>query len=161
MSTLPQLVKEVKHRLAQAEKFEAKADDHRLAASLRIAECRERVKAGEAGKGVKWREWAPEQFGVSYREVKRLARVGSAEDPEQALKELRQQGAEAARKRREQQKLIGQQPKPEDVEAEVSAAAEAAVPDRLYDAAQVAFLAMPLETRRKFAEWVQFVLELD
>lgn len=72
-----------------------KVDDYRVSAAVLIHEARELVQEGAAGEGVKWSEWAPKQFKIGYREVKRLAFIGAAPSPEAAMEDYRT--AEATR----------------------------------------------------------------
>ena len=85
---LVDVVKNIKARLK-------KVDDYRVSAAILIHEARELVAEGAAGPDVKWSEWAPKQFSIGYREIKRLAAIGSAPHPETAMEEHRE--AEAAR----------------------------------------------------------------
>ncbi len=80
---LADLVKNIKTRLK-------KVDDYRVSAAILIHEARELVAEGAAGEGVKWSEWAPKQFRIGYREVKRLAHIGAAPHPETAMEEHRE-----------------------------------------------------------------------
>lgn len=67
-----------------------KADDHRLSASLKLAEAKAACKkAGIAFKGWVLREI--KQLG--YTEATRLAKIGAASDPAKALADMRQQVA--------------------------------------------------------------------
>lgn len=72
-----------------------KVDDYRVSAAILLYEARALVEQGDAGEGVKWSEWAPKQFGIGYREIKRLTHIGGAPSPEAAMEDYRQ--AEATR----------------------------------------------------------------
>ena len=80
---LGNLVVQIKTRLK-------KVDDYRVSAAILIHEARELVAEGAAGEDVKWSEWAPKQFKIGYREVKRLAQIGAAPSPETAMEEYRE-----------------------------------------------------------------------
>ncbi len=79
---LDTLVGQIKARLK-------KVDDYRVSAAVLIHEARGLVQEGAAGEGVKWSEWAPKQFKIGYREIKRLAGIGSAPSPEAAMADYR------------------------------------------------------------------------
>src|SRR3990167_3506494 len=64
-----------------------KADDHRLSASLKLAEAKEACKAA----GISFKTWVSREINqISYPEAARLAKVGASADPAKALEDLRQ-----------------------------------------------------------------------
>lgn len=86
---------ELKALIIQIKARLKKVDDYRVSAAILIHEARELVQEGAAGEGVKWSEWAPKQFRIGYREIKRLALIGGAPSPEAAMEDYR--AAEATR----------------------------------------------------------------
>jgi hypothetical protein len=95
MTDLLTLVKEINHRWEQADRLDGQADDHRIAAGIRLAEAREIV--GDTG----WQKWCAEHIpDRSIRDVYRLLKIGQAGDPEKALSDEREQNREAQRKSR-------------------------------------------------------------
>lgn len=98
--TLAPIAKEVNVRLEKADRAEKDADDHRLAAALRLADA-EKVCA-EAG--IKFKAWASEHITKSFETVRKLVYVGRSDNPQQALEDMRGRNAEANRELRERQK---------------------------------------------------------
>jgi hypothetical protein len=95
MTDLPTLVKEINHRWEQADRLDGQADDHRIAAGIRLAEARGIV--GDTG----WQKWCAEHIPTrSIRDVYRLLKIGQAGDPQKALSDEREQNREAQRKSR-------------------------------------------------------------
>lgn len=101
-ATLRQLqpvAKEINTRMEKANSIEAKAqqqaDDHRLAASLRMAEAQDACKKA----GITFKRWVAEHLEyktptgemkkLSYGEAIRLSSIGASSDPAQALEDLR------------------------------------------------------------------------
>jgi hypothetical protein len=64
------------------------ADDHIINAALLLKEAKQRVEAGEAGKGVKWPEWAEKNIDLGETRIRELVRIAEAKD---ALAELERQ----------------------------------------------------------------------
>ena len=59
-----------------------KADEHVIAAALRLRELRQRIEAGELGDEVAWKEWARANFRkISAARLYQLDAVGKADDP--------------------------------------------------------------------------------
>ena len=105
-AALDRLALDINARLDQAEKYakraksaDEKADDFRLSAALQVAEARRVAK--EAGIG--WRAWSQKHIHRSYSDVKRLARIGDAPNPKEALADERQRARDAMRRSRLQQ----------------------------------------------------------
>lgn len=97
--------KEINTRFEKAEKLGGQADDHRLAASLKLAEAKNECKAA----GVKWADWVKENIKQSYDYVNKLVKIGAteAENPGEGVKmleDMRKGGAARVKKHREQQK---------------------------------------------------------
>ena len=81
----------------QAETAMKKADDHRLAAALRLADARTLADDHRIG----WKRWVDKNIDRSYRDVKRLVAIGSAEDPVLALESARKHGRDAKARSRD------------------------------------------------------------
>ena len=110
---------EINVRLGKAEGYDGraetalqKADDHRLAAALQLAEARMLADAHHIG----WKRWVDKHIDRSYRDVKRLVAIGSAQDPVLALESARKHGRDAkARSRGRDGGVIGNRaPAPPD-----------------------------------------------
>lgn len=128
--------KEINYRLTEAQKIIGKADDHRLAAALKLAEVRQAC----IDAGLSFKNWIDESITVPYQktELYSLSTIGMTEDPPAALLEWRQGNADRVRAFRERQKaereaaralLADQRPKPEEPEEE-SGGEEVAKPGR-------------------------------
>ena len=63
-----------------------KSNDYRLTAAIKLAE----AKTVCAKAGVPFKSWAEREIRFSYTEATRLAKIGGADNPEQALADLRQ-----------------------------------------------------------------------
>ena len=74
-----------------------KADDHRLSASLKLAEARAACKA----EGVSFKAWVVAEIkSIGYPEATKLAKIGAAPDPAKALADFRAVRAGRERNRR-------------------------------------------------------------
>ena len=109
--TLGTMAEEINIRLGKAEGYDGraetalqKADDHRLAAALQLADARTLADDHRIG----WKRWVDKNIDRSYRDVKRLVAIGSAEDPVLALVSARKHGRDAkARSRDRDGGMIG------------------------------------------------------
>ena len=121
------MAEEINVRLGKAEGYDgraetakAKADDHRLAAALQLAEARTLADENRIG----WKRWVDKNIDRSYRDVKKLVAIGSAQDPVLALEGARKSDRDARARSREQVggvigdrapgRPAGQQPASED-----------------------------------------------
>lgn len=103
LTKMQPLAKAINVRMEKAQKNDALADDHRLAASLHLAEAKK--IAEEAG--VSFKTWCDEnvtQDLLSYESARKLAAVGAAKDPALALADLRAGNASANKKHRAKKK---------------------------------------------------------
>ena len=94
---LAPIAKEINHKLEQATKTDAKADDYRLSAALRLAEAKARCETDKMG----FKQWAEENVTQSYETVRKLAVVGAADDPKLALEDMRGKNKVANKKLRD------------------------------------------------------------
>ena len=94
---LKALAREVNAMLDKASKSDLRAFDLRLSAACSLAKARETCKRD----GLKFQDWCEANVETSYKEVKRLALVGEADDPKMALEDLRAKTAARVRKSRE------------------------------------------------------------
>ena len=99
--------KEIVTRLEKAQKYEAQADDHRLAAALKMAEVEGKF-AEARPKGITFRKWCegqnvvtPDVRGRSWENVRKLLAVGKADNPQQALTDMREGNKAAVAKHRD------------------------------------------------------------
>lgn len=77
--TLDDLAHEINVRLQ-------KVDDHRLSATLKLAEAKVACKAA----GISFKEWVSAKIKfVGYAEATRLAKIGASPDPAKALEDMR------------------------------------------------------------------------
>jgi len=103
---LAPLAKEVNVRLEKAAKLESDAQDHRLAAALKLAEAKEICTRA----GVSFQKWAEENIKevngkeVGFQTIRKLANIGEAEDPKAALEGARAAQAERAKASRDRKK---------------------------------------------------------
>lgn len=85
-AALPVLAKEIIYRLDSAETADKKSDDHRLSAAIQLAKAEEQCKLA----GIKFNEWFESNVpDRKYDTVMRLVKIGKAEDPKQALADMR------------------------------------------------------------------------
>lgn len=108
---LATLAHEINTRFTLADRHDAQANDHRLAAAIRLAEAK---KVCEERK-INFRRWAEESVPQSYETVRKLAGVGAAPDPQLALETWRARNAVSNAKLRERQKarIMGPPPSTE------------------------------------------------
>ena len=102
MTALHKLVpfaKEINVRLEKASKSEDKAYDHRLAAALKLDEAKRTCHNGR----INFKQWCEENVKQSYETVRRLAAVGGAQDPKQALEDMRYKNKKANKQFRDRQ----------------------------------------------------------
>ena len=99
------MAEEINVRLGKAEGYDgraetakAKADDHRLAAALQLADARTLADENRIG----WKRWVDKNIDRSYRDVKKLVAIGSAQDPVLALEGARKSDRDARARSREQ-----------------------------------------------------------
>lgn len=99
---LVSVAKEVNVRLEKANKLMSDADDHRLAAALRLAEAKRCCE----GVDISFKAWAEANITEqSYENVRKLAYVGGQDDPKQALADLRTRTKKAVEAHREKAKV--------------------------------------------------------
>ena len=90
-ATLDELAHEINVRLQ-------KADDHRLSASLKLAEAKEACVAA----GISFKSWVAKEIrGLGYPEATKLAKIGAAPDPAKALEDMRRRNAAGEKERRQ------------------------------------------------------------
>ena len=109
LRNLDAIAKEINVRLEKAQEAETqaqtilgKAEDHKLAAALKLSEAKgECKKARIAFKG-----WVEENVKVGYNYAVQLARIGGKADPVEALGHARESGRQAAKRHREKRQNI-------------------------------------------------------
>lgn len=101
---LQPMAKEINHRFEEALKLDGKADDHRLAAALRIADAKKLCE----GNGVNFKKWVEANVvGQTYETVRKLATVGISGDPAKAaiaLSDMRGKNKSANKAHRDKKK---------------------------------------------------------
>ena len=100
---LAPIAKEINVRLEKADKLEADANDHRIAAGQRLAEAKEICTRA----GISFRAWAEENVKevngkvVGFQVIRKLANLGEKEDPAAELERQRAEQAERPKASRE------------------------------------------------------------
>ena len=97
---LAPITNEINVRFEKIEKLDGQADDHRLAAALRIEEARKICVAS----GIKFQEWAEKNLKQSYETVRKLAAIGKAPNPQLALEDMRNKNRKANQEHRQKKK---------------------------------------------------------
>lgn len=91
-----------------------KADDHIIAAALRLRELRQRIEGGELGENVKWMEWARKSFrNISISRLYELSAIAEAEDPRAELELQREKTREKVKRHREKMAALERAIEPE------------------------------------------------
>lgn len=91
-----------------------KADDHVMAAALRLRELRQRVEGGELGENVKWMAWARASFQkISISRLYELSAIADARDPRAELERQREMTCEKVKKHREKKTALERAMEPE------------------------------------------------
>jgi hypothetical protein len=101
---LAPIANEVNVRFEKAAAMEGKADDHRLAAALKLADAKKKVEDA----GLSFKSWVEKNIKLqSWENVRKLAVVGASGDPEKAalaLADLRGKTKKAMQKHRDKKK---------------------------------------------------------
>lgn len=101
--TLAPLAHEINVRMEKVTKSLDQADDHRLAAALRLVEAKQICAEG----GVKFVRWCDlNVIDQSERTIRQLVAVGSANEPAKALADLREDNKKANKKHRAVKKKV-------------------------------------------------------
>ena len=99
--TLVSVAKEINVRLEKANQAEGKADDHRLAAALKLEEARKKCQFAK----ISFKQWIDNNVTKSFAEVYKLAKVGAASEPKKALADMRSGAAARNRALRKRQSM--------------------------------------------------------
>lgn len=102
---LDPLAKEINVRLEKAEKMDGQANDHRLAASLRLGDAK--IRCEELN--VNFKKWVGSNIKWSYETARKLAAIGQAQNPAAALEDLRERTAIQMRESRKRAKASASQ----------------------------------------------------
>lgn len=95
LNKLAPVAKRVNARFASAKKMEGKADDHRLAAAIELAEAKQDARAA----GINFKDWADREITEqSWETVRKLVMIGEADDPALALEDMRNKNKSANKK---------------------------------------------------------------
>lgn len=93
--------KEINIRLDKADQMDGKADEHRLAAAIILAAAKDACEADS----LNFKNWCGANIeGRSWESTRKLARIGAAPEPKQALEDLRGRERGAAQKQRDKKK---------------------------------------------------------
>lgn len=94
------IAKEINVRFEKADKMERDADDHRLAAALKLEEARKLCEKS----GIQFKAWATDNVPQSFETVRKLVAIGGASNPKKALEDLRNKNKEANQTLRKKKK---------------------------------------------------------
>jgi hypothetical protein len=101
ITELKPAAKEINTRFQRAAVADGKADDHRLAAAIKLAE----VKAKCEAQKMPFKKWFDENITEqSYENARKLVVIGEAKDPEAALADMRSKNKTANKKARDKKK---------------------------------------------------------
>ena len=100
--------REINVRLQKAAEIEGKADDHRLAAALKLAEAKAKCDAAS----INFKKWCEANVEQKFETVRKLAVVGAAKEPAKALADLREGTRQSVAKSREKAKAAKALPAP-------------------------------------------------
>lgn len=117
--------KEISVRLEKADKLDDQADDHRLAAAMKLAEAKGVCRDNK----MNFQSWVTTNLKGSYETLRKLARVGEADDPAQALADMRGKNKEANKALRDRKAAAIEAP-----QMESEAEREATIGDNSIDA---------------------------
>jgi hypothetical protein len=97
--------KTINVRFEKAAKAFKDADDHRLAAALHLADCKERCRAI----GIKWQDWVEANVTQSFETVRKLIPIGVAESEKEGagalmLEDMRSANKAANKRKRDKDK---------------------------------------------------------
>ena len=96
-AALAPIAREINTRMEKATQLDGKADDHRLAAAIKLAEAKTRCSES----GLSFTEWAKANVKItSEAEIRRLVKIGASPDPQLALADMRAGNAERNKKSR-------------------------------------------------------------
>lgn len=99
---LAPIANEINVRFEKIAKLDGQADDHRLAAALRLEEAKKLC----ASQGVGFRKWVEENVkDQSWETVRKLAVVGGSPNPQIALEDMRKKNAAANKAHRAKKKV--------------------------------------------------------
>lgn len=98
---LEPLAKKIQVRFERAAVAEGKADDHRLAAAVHLAEAAALCKKEK----INFEDWATSNFTQGYNEIRRLTGIGKSDNPAQAIADLRENTRQRMQKARTRKQL--------------------------------------------------------
>ncbi|MGA9795920.1 MAG: hypothetical protein WBQ17_10355 [Rhizomicrobium sp.] len=81
--------KSIEELACEIEARSDRSDDNIVEISMLAKQLKARVEAGEAGKGVRFLEWALVRFGRQKSQVYRLLTIANSGDPKRALEDFR------------------------------------------------------------------------
>lgn len=117
---LDTLAGEIRACLSKAEQYAGKADEFRISAGIKLADAKDRVRAGEDG-APDWAGWCAVNLKRTHRYANKLIAFARAPDPVAAVEKERDRIKEAVRDHRSEsrcyvtpEKLTGSQEDPRD-----------------------------------------------
>ena len=103
---LDPMAKEINVRLEKAAKADSQADDHRLAAAIRLGDAKDFC----TDEKVNFKDWCTKNVEQAYETVRKLATIGQSEDPAKALEDMRTRNKSDNQKSREKKKAEAAKP---------------------------------------------------
>ncbi len=100
LTKLTPIAKEINTRFSKADKLEGQADDHRLAAAIKLAEAKKLCKTSK----LPFKKWVDENIEQSWETARKLVPIGESKDPAKALADLRAGGKARQQKLRDKKK---------------------------------------------------------
>lgn len=97
---LAPIAKEVNARFESADKMDAKADDHRLSAAIRLAEAKDKCEKAK----INFKKWCEENVKQSYETCRKLVPIGQSSEPAAALADMRNKNKKANKAHRDAKK---------------------------------------------------------
>ena len=98
---LPIVAGQIDARFEKADKYQGKADEHRISAGLLLMSAKERVRAGEPGH-TNWRRWVEANIERSYRDANRCIALVKTPDPVTAHQAYKKKDREAKSLKRQE-----------------------------------------------------------
>ena len=90
----------LKEAAAEITALASASDDLTLQAARKTAAVKARLRAGEAGEGVKWMAWMRMEIKLSESHIYQLIKIGEADNPAAELEEWRRAGRERKKEQR-------------------------------------------------------------
>lgn len=107
---LDPIAKEVNERLEKAEKSDKNADDHRLAAILKLEEARLQIEKLGKTSPLSFNKWCASNIQWSPETIRKMLPIAQSSNPKAALEDLRAGNKERNKKSRDKKKTAAKKP---------------------------------------------------